>query len=46
MVFRAVIESNNLIEEMLDPTLFGGDMENFPIVWDNAQPVTMSEAYE
>ena len=31
---------------MLDPTLFGGDLENFPILWDNARPVTISDVLE
>ena len=46
MVFRTLTEQNLIIEQMLDPYLFGNDISNFPVSWSDAQPVTWTDIEE
>ena len=31
---------------MINPTLFGNDIDNFPIIWDHVETFTMGELKE
>ena len=32
-----------IIEQMIDPTLFGDDLSNVPITWENTEAYTFDE---
>ena len=42
-VFRSLIQFNLMIEQMMEPTYFGGDINNFPLTWDNVQAMTTND---
>lgn len=43
MVFRSLLQQTLVIEQMLEPTYFENNFDNFPITWDNATPVTFAD---
>ena len=42
MIFRTLATNTLIIEEMLQPTLFENNLENYPLTWENVQPMTFS----
>ena len=43
MIFRTLATQSLIIEEMLDPTLFENNLDNYPLTWDDVQPKVFSQ---
>lgn len=46
LVFRSLLKQTLVIEQMLEPDQFGYDLNNYPLTWDHAEPITFEEVQE
>ena len=46
MIFRSLIQQNLVIEEMLEPEMFGNDLNNFPLTWDSVKVFSWEECLQ
>ena len=43
---RYLLQEVLIIEQMLDPTLYSNDIENYPLDWSSAEALTFKEILE
>lgn len=43
LVFRSLLKQTLVIEQMLEPTLFENNLDNYPLVWDHVETITFEE---